>query len=209
MSEIRHKPARRALLSRFLGGLTLITVIFFVFLLLFGVFERISLQAIISTHTDFLKHTTTLSDAMHSLVQTMGTQIYRISSTTRLRTAAEMSTFDRIYALREVGQYASSSPMLQSIYIFNEAQQVVYSTDDLFFSAPYERSGDTGALLIYQERSVQTRGRLIFRDITDDKNLPYPRASYAFQIFEIKPDGSILPGGVMLNLDPAYFRDKC
>lgn len=179
MINIKLKFRGRTIFSRLVAGMMAALIIYLVFMLLFSAFEQISLHAIISTHTDFIRHASTISDAMQSLVKAMGTQIYYISSTRRLRTAEEMTTFDRIYALREVGQYVSSSPMLQSIYIFNDAQQTVYTTDELFFSAPYERFTDREALKLYQERSHATRSRLMQRTIVSAQ-LPNPRLSYVY-----------------------------
>ena len=207
MNGIKKRIRGRSIFTRMIAGMMAAVIIYLAFMLLFGAFERISLQAIISTHTDFVRHASTISAAMQLLVQAMGTQIYHISSAGKLRTAGEMTTFDRIYALREVGQYASSSPMLQSIYIFNEAQQRVYTTDELFFSAPYESFSDREALTLYQERGRATRNRLMQRTIVSPQ-LPKPRASYFFLMFETKPDGSLIPGAVMLNLDPAFFKNR-
>jgi len=207
MNGIKKRVRGRSIFSRLIAGMMAAIIIYLVFMLLFGAFERISLQAIIATHTDFVRHASTISDAMQLLVQAMGTQIYHISSARLLRTSQEMTTFDRIYALREIGQYASSSPMLQSIYIFNDAQQKVYTTDELFFSAPYESFSDREALTLYQDRGRATRNRLMQRTIVSPQ-LPKPRASYVFLMFETKPDGSLIPGAVMLNLDPAFFKNR-
>lgn len=208
MGRTAEKRNIRSLLRRILAGFSTAILILLVFLLLFGAFERISLQAIVTAHSSFSHHMSTLSETMESLVQTMATQIYHISSANKLRTAQEMTTFDRIYALREVGQYTSSSPMLQSIYIFNDAKQFVYSTDELFFSAPFDTFSDKDALAIYTNRTPLDRGVLAYRVIQDPVQLPYSRPSYSFLQYETDAKGNPLPGGILLNLDPAYFRNR-
>ena len=208
MSKQANNKTARSLLTRLTAGLMVAALLLTVFLLLFSAFERIGLQAIVNTQTDFVRHTSSISDAMQSLVQSLGAQIYYISSTTRLRTASQMSTFDRIYALRELGQYVSASQMLQSIYVFNEAQGHVYSTDESFYSAGFDRFVDQQALTLYQSRSPDSRGRLIYRSIDVPSVLYRPRESYAFLVFETSADGSPLPGAVVLNLDPNYFRNR-
>lgn len=182
-------------------------VILSLFLLMFHAFESISLQAALKNYAEFAQHSTTISDSMESLVQTLGTQLFYIGSSTRLRTAAELSTYDRISAMRELGQYVSSGSLLQSVYVFNEKKQQVYSTDELFFSAPFASFGDRQAMGMYSARTAEDRMRLQYRLIENQSLLPYPRASYAYLVFERDTKGDPRPGAVMLNLDPAWFRE--
>lgn len=187
--------------------LVITALILSIFLMMFHAFEIISLQAVLKNYAEFAQHSTTISDSMESLVRTMATQLFYIGSSTRLRTGTGLSTFDRISAMRELGQYVSSGSLLQSIYVFNEKNQHVYSTDELFFSSRFSSFGDRQALEMYTGRSSDNRMRLQYRLLGNQNLLPYPRASYAYLVFELDNAGSPRPGAVMLNLDPGWFRE--
>lgn len=194
--------------SRILFWLAITMALLLIFLMLFNTFESITLRAIQKSYTEFAHHTATISDSMQSIVRALGTQIYYISSTTRLRTAQTLSTYDRIYAMREIGQYVSSSPMLQSIYVFNDATKSVYSTDELFFNTDYDHFGDREAVRLHLERGVDSRMRLSYRLIEAPGLLPAARLSYALMVFEVSPAGQPLAGSILLNLDPRWFREQ-
>lgn len=195
-------------LKKTLFWLLFASSVLLIFLLLFNTFESISLRAVQKSYTEFTQHTATISESIQSLVRAMGTQIYYISSTTRLRTAPQLATFDRIYAMRELGQYVSSSSMMQSIYVFNDAQQMAYSTDELFFSTGQDTFGDTAAVAMHRARSRPQRMQLQYRLIQAPGLLPSPRGSYALMVFEVDTGGVPLPGSILLNLDPAWFQER-
>ncbi len=202
MNILKKLKLKKAL---FWFGIAVLILSFF--FMMFHAFESISLQAALKNYAEFAQHSTTISDSMESLVRTMGTQLFYIGSSTRLRTGIDLSTFDRISAMRELGQYVSSGSLLQSIYVFNEKKQHVYSTDELFFSAGFSGFGDKQALDMYTGRMANDRMRLQYRLLENQNLLPYPRASYAYLVFELDNTGSPRPGAVMLNLDPAWFRE--
>lgn len=195
-------------IPRLLFWLAVVLSMLAMFVFIFHVFELVSLQAILTTNAEFAHHTATIAESFQSLVRTTGTQIYYISSTNRLRTSQMLSTFDRIYALRELGQYVSASSMLQSIYVFNDEQSMVFSTDELLHTAPYASFADQSALSLYQERSRENRAQLSYRIIRAAPLLPHPRSSWSFQVFETNAAGEPQPGAVMLNIDPQWFRDS-
>ena len=138
-----------------------------VFALLFGsmfqMFESISMQAMLRMNEEFSAQASTISDSMQSIINTLGIQMFYISSTAKLRKSTSLTRNERVFALRELWQYAMSGSMLHSIYVFNPKLDYVYTTDNDYMSASMDGFYDQDAVALYRQRSPENRMRLYHR----------------------------------------------
>lgn len=113
MSE--GNAAARLRQSRLFSRLITFTAVFVVFVLvflgMFQMFESISMQAMLRMNQEFSAQASTISDSMQSIIDTVGTQMFYISSTAKLRKSTGMTNNERVFALRELWQYAMAGSM--------------------------------------------------------------------------------------------------
>lgn len=100
MSE--GNAAARLRQSRLFSRLITFTAVFVVFVLvflgMFQMFESISMQAMLRMNQEFSAQASTISDSMQSIIDTVGTQMFYISSTAKLRKSTGMTNNERVFA---------------------------------------------------------------------------------------------------------------
>lgn len=119
MLEVQKQKRVSPFSSKLFSRLIAFTAAFLVFALLFGsmfqMFESISMQAMLRMNEEFSAQASTISDSMQSIINTLGIQMFYISSTAKLRKSTSLTQNERVFALRELWQYAMSGSMLHSI----------------------------------------------------------------------------------------------
>ena len=151
------------LFSRLITFTAVLVVFVLVFLGMFQMFESISMQAMLRMNQEFSAQASTISDSMQSIINTVGTQMFYISSTAKLRKSTGMTNNERVFALRELWQYAMAGSMLHSIYVFNQKLNMVYTTDNDYSSGSMETFYDQDAVELYRSRSAENRMKLQHR----------------------------------------------
>ena len=196
--------------SKLFSRLIAFTAAFLVFALLFGsmfqMFESISMQAMLRMNEEFSAQASTISDSMQSIINTLGIQMFYISSTAKLRKSTSLTQNERVFALRELWQYAMSGSMLHSIYVFNPKLDYVYTTDNDYMSASMDGFYDQDAVALYRQRSPENRMRLyhrMFRENGED----YGSEWYSYLVYEVTAGGKTGESAVMLNLNADWFRE--
>ena len=206
MLEVQKQKRVSPFSSKLFSRLIAFTAAFLVFALLFGsmfqMFESISMQAMLRMNEEFSAQASTISDSMQSIINTLGIQMFYISSTAKLRKSTSLTQNERVFALRELWQYAMSGSMLHSIYVFNPKLDYVYTTDNDYMSASMDGFYDQDAVALYRQRSPENRMRLyhrMFRENGED----YGSEWYSYLVYEVTASGS----AVMLNLNADWFRE--
>ena len=168
MSVVQKQKHVSPFSSRLFSRLIAFTAAFLVFALLFGsmfqMFESISMQAMLRMNEEFSAQASTISDSMQSIINTLGIQMFYISSTAKLRKSTSLTQNERVFALRELWQYAMSGSMLHSIYVFNPKLDYVYTTDNDYMSASMDGFYDQDAVALYRRGDAYTyiRPQLLF-----------------------------------------------
>ncbi|MFQ9448233.1 MAG: cache domain-containing protein [Christensenellales bacterium] len=180
------------------------------FALLFGsmfqMFESISMQAMLRMNEEFSAQASTISDSMQSIINTLGIQMFYISSTAKLRKSTSLTQNERVFALRELWQYAMSGSMLHSIYVFNPKLDYVYTTDNDYMSASMDGFYDQDAVALYRQRSPENRMRLYHRTFRENGE-DYGSEWYSYLVYEVTASGKTGESAVMLNLNADWFRE--
>lgn len=196
------------LFSRLITFTAVLVVFVLVFLGMFQMFESISMQAMLRMNQEFSAQASTISDSMQSIINTVGTQMFYISSTAKLRKSTGMTNNERVFALRELWQYAMAGSMLHSIYVFNQKLNMVYTTDNDYSSGSMETFYDQDAVELYRSRSAENRMKLQHRIFRSTSDYPSQTELYSYLIFEVTANGDVGESAVMLNLDAQWFQES-
>ena len=168
MLEVQKQKRVSPFSSKLFSRLIAFTAAFLEFALVFGsmfqMFESISMQAMLRMNEEFSAQASTISDSMQSIINTLGIQMFYISSTAKLRKSTSLTQNERVFALRELWQYAMSGSMLHSIYVFNPKLDYVYTTDNDYMSASMDGFYDQDAVALYRRGDAYTyiRPQLLF-----------------------------------------------
>ena len=210
MLEVQKQKRVSPFSSKLFSRLIAFTAAFLVFALLFGsmfqMFESISMQAMLRMNEEFSAQASTISDSMQSIINTLGIQMFYISSTAKLRKSTSLTQNERVFALRELWQYAMSGSMLHSIYVFNPKLDYVYTTDNDYTSASMDGFYDQDAVALYRQRSPENRMRLYHRTFRENGE-DYGSEWYSYLVYEVTASGKTGESAVMLNLNADWFRE--
>ena len=210
MLEVQKQKRVSPFSSKLFSRLIAFTAAFLVFALLFGsmfqMFESISMQAMLRMNEEFSAQASTISDSMQSIINTLGIQMFYISSTAMLRKSMSLTQNERVFALRELWQYAMSGSMLHSIYVFNPKLDYVYTTDNDYMSASMDGFYDQDAVALYRQRSPENRMRLYHRTFRENGE-DYGSEWYSYLVYEVTASGKTGESAVMLNLNADWFRE--
>ena len=210
MLEVQKQKRISPFSSKLFSRLIAFTAAFLVFALLFGsmfqMFESISMQAMLRMNEEFSAQASTISDSMQSIINTLGIQMFYISSTAKLRKSTSLTQNERVFALRELWQYAMSGSMLHSIYVFNPKLDYVYTTDNDYMSASMDGFYDQDAVALYRQRSPENRMRLYHRTFRENGE-DYGSEWYSYLVYEVTASGKTGESAVMLNLNADWFRE--
>ena len=132
--------------------------------------------------------------------------MFYISSTAKLRKSTSLTQNERVFALRELWQYAMSGSMLHSIYVFNPKLDYVYTTDNDYMSASMDGFYDQDAVALYRQRSPENRMRLYHRTFRENSE-DYGSEWYSYLVYEVTASGKTGESAVMLNLNADWFRE--
>ena len=192
MLEVQKQKRVSPFSSKLFSRLIVFTAAFLVFALLFGsmfqMFESISMQAMLRMNEEFSAQASTISDSMQSIINTLGIQMFYISSTAKLRKSTSLTQNERVFALRELWQYAMSGSMLHSIYVFNPKLDYVYTTDNDYMSASMDGFYDQDAVALYRQRSPENRMRLYHRTFRENGE-DYGSEWYSYLVYEVTASG--------------------
>ena len=114
--------------------------------------------------------------------------MFYISSTAKLRKSTSLTQNERVFALRELWQYAMSGSMLHSIYVFNPKLDYVYTTDNDYMSASMDGFYDQDAVALYRQRSPENRMRLYHRTFRENGE-DYGSEWYSYLVYEVTASG--------------------
>lgn len=210
MLEVQKQKRVSPFSSKLFSRLIAFTAAFLVFALLFGsmfqMFESISMQAMLRMNEEFSAQASTISESMQSIINTLGIQMFYISSTAKLRKSTSLTQNERVFALRELWQYAMSGSMLHSIYVFNPKLDYVYTTDNDYMSASMDGFYDQDAVALYRQRSPENRMRIYHRTFRENGE-NYAYEWYSYLVYEVTASGKTGESAVMLNLNADWFRD--
>lgn len=210
MLEVQKQKRVSPFSSKLFSRLIAFTAAFLVFALLFGsmfqMFESISMQAMLRMNEEFSAQASTISESMQSIINTIGIQMFYISSTAKLRKSTSLTQNERVFALRELWQYAMSGSMLHSIYVFNPKLDYVYTTDNDYMSASMDGFYDQDAVALYRQRSPENRMRLYHRTFRENSE-DYGSEWYSYLVYEVTASGKTGESAVMLNLNADWFRE--
>ncbi len=124
----KQRDTNPSILRHFLTVLSA-TVFLALFLLLYNVFQWSALQTITSYNNDFVESVNTLSASLLNNIKNSAMQMFYTSSIKTLRTSQSLSNSQRILAIRDLGNFVSSSDFLDSVMIYNSSLDMIYTSE--------------------------------------------------------------------------------
>lgn len=170
-------------------------------------FQEITLQSLAQLNSEFSVQTDTLSSLVQTTVRSYGLQVFYTPAVTRLRQGYGLSNVERVYGLRELNTYVSSSEFVDSISVYNQNTHMVYTTDTNFLSAPIDGYADRSAAELFLNRNVETRMRPIRRTV-DEPLSGRKREFYSFLFFETSRKGIPRGNALMINLRSEWYEGQ-
>ena len=108
------------------------TVFLSLFLLLYVQFQKVTYKTISSYNSEFLERIDTVSDSLLNNIKESAMQMFYTSSVRNLRIKNNLTNSERITGLRDLGNFVSSSNILDSIMVYNGNQDMIFSSNTLY-----------------------------------------------------------------------------
>lgn len=114
--------------------LILSTVFVSFFIIVYVQFEKATYKALSSYTGEFLKRIDTMSNSLVNNIKESAMQMFYTSSIKDLRLKDSLTTAQRIIGLRDLGNFVSSSDILESVLVYNGNMDMIFSSNST--SAP-------------------------------------------------------------------------
>lgn len=195
-----EKTASTSRLRRHLtqvGGCILLLLAFLaIFLFLFFQFRTAALQSITSANESFGNYVDSVLSLSHANIRTSAMQVFYTSSIRTLRTKEDLTHSEQIIGLRDLGNFVSSSNFIDNIMVYNEALDMVFTSESGHGSAPSGQFHDQEAvrLLLHPEEHSY---------LTPFKRQAGGNTHYSFLFF---PYGSSEEGAILLDINAAWYE---
>lgn len=192
----------------FFQGISILSILL-LFALIFFIslqsYEQFSNNTLYELQLAYSKQMAMLMDSLQQHIESIGSQLYYLSSSQKLRKSVSIEQNEKVFALRELWQFVSASPNLHSIHVFNKAKNIVYTTANDYAAASFEQFYDQAALELYQKRNSQNRFALHRRSMPDGQSLRKPNV-ISYLVYEIDYYGNIGDSALLLNFHYDWFR---
>lgn len=185
--------------------LIILISIVFLSVIFYNQFERISLNMLKKINREVLGQSDAILGYITDLVHSNTLQMFYDDDITQLRKGTNLENSKIIKSIRTLDSYASFSSSIQSIYIYNGAEDTFYTTSNLpigdkltFF--------DQGAVTLVEERTVNSSKIPYYRFMAK----PYSRGLlpvYTYVFFDEMAEQEGELNAIVVNLN-AYWIDE-
>ncbi len=163
-----------------------LTVLGLVIWIVYQAFQGIALHSLTRMESEFVAQTDALSGLMDTMVRNYGLQAFYTPAVSQLREDPKLSDWDRIYNLRELNTYVSSSDFVDSINVYNHKTGSIYSTDPNLLSSSINTFSDQSAAELFRSLNPEVCMKPIRR--TAFPSIPWREKEYfSFLFFEDTP----------------------
>ncbi|MEG1988184.1 MAG: AraC family transcriptional regulator [Oscillibacter sp.] len=167
-------------------------------------FQDIALRSISLRDSEFSAQTDALSGLMQDMIRNYAMQAFYAPEVAELRENGHVTDMARVRDLRELGTYVSSSDFVDSIMVYNRANNTVYSTDSDVLSDTADRFVDRSAVELFLNLKADMRMTPLRR--TAYQGQPgKERAYFSFLFFETDSEDVPLGNALMLNVAHDWF----
>lgn len=174
---------------------------------IYQAFSGITLRSLAQLNSEFSVQMDTFSELVQTTVRSYGLQVFYTPAVTRLRENYGLSNLERVYGLRELNTYVSSSEFVDSISIYNQNTQYVYTTDSNILSAPVDDYADRQAAELFLNRSMENRMQPIRRTVIEPTQ-GRAKEFYSFLFFETSRKGSPRANALMVNVPSDWYEEQ-
>lgn len=132
----------------FFGFLLLLmfTISLSFFLLLYVQFQKVTYKTISSYSSEFFSRIDTISQSLLSNIRESSMQMFYTSSLKNLRIKNTLDATERIIGLRDLGNFVSSSDILDSVIVYNGNLDKVFSSSSDYYSTEATDFSDQEAI---------------------------------------------------------------
>lgn len=129
--KAKHRGTHSSVVGYFLTVLSA-TIFLALFLLLYNLFQWAALQTLTSYNNDFVESVNTLSDSLLNNIKNSAMQMFYTSSIKTLRTSHTLTNSQQVLAVRDMGNFVSSSDFLESVMVYNGNLDMVFTSDGFY-----------------------------------------------------------------------------
>ena len=165
-------------------------------LIFFQVFQGALIQSLSQMNNEFVEQVDTISGTLLEIINNTAMQIFYSRSMKTLRTNHRLTNAERTAALRDLGQWVSSSTFLTSAIVYNSNMDVIFTSDGFHVENASSTYSDRSAAELLISRAKHGSSGPIKRQ-TDDGE------AYSFLFFESSaPHG----GSLLLNVRSDWYE---
>ncbi|MEG2678428.1 MAG: cache domain-containing protein, partial [Oscillospiraceae bacterium] len=171
---------------------------------LYFAFQDIALRSISLRDNEFSSQTDALSGLMEEMIRNYGMQAFYAPEVTELRESGSITALERVRDLRELGTYVSSSDFVESITVYNQASNTIYSTDSDVLSDTADRFIDQSAARLFCNLNTAMRMTPLRRTAFPGQGTKETEY-FSFLFFETNSEDEPLGNAMMLNIAYDWF----
>lgn len=139
------------------GAAILMLLAFLVlFLFLFFQFRTATFQSITASNDSFGNYVDSVLELTNTNIRTSAMQMFYTSSIRTLRTSGSLSWKERTLGQRDLGNFVSSSHFVDSVMVYNQKLDMVFTSEDNYASAPAAEFHDQEAVALLSSPKVQS-----------------------------------------------------
>ena len=132
------------------AGISILMLLAFlaVFLFLFLQFRTATFQSITAANDSFGNYVDSVLELTNANIRTSAMQMFYTSSIRNLRTSGSLTWKERTVGQRDLGSFVSSSAFVDSVMVYNQKLDMVFTSEDSYASAPAEQFHDQEAVAL-------------------------------------------------------------
>lgn len=174
---------------------------------IYQAFQGIMLRSVAQQNREFSVQVDAHSNLLQTAVESYSMQIFYNPAVVSLRENSIVTPHDQVYGMRELTTYSNSCEFAESITVYNQSANRIFTTDSMLAGGDPEDFADKSALDIFLNRSAETRIKPILRTVTSDIQ-GYERECYSFLLFESTPRNPYGNSAIMVNVPTLWYETQ-
>lgn len=167
-------------------------------------FQSIALESVSLMGNTFAQQSSSFSELLAANIQQLATQLYYSDEVTQLRTPVTLEDGQIQTYLSQLDQVVSENEFINSIYIYNHYDQMVYATASTTYAQSLNELSDTSAKVLFENRTSDSYLKAVRRTFTDPTS-GLQTVCYSFLFFPYTADGDPVGSALMLNATAAQY----
>ena len=182
----------------FHAGISILLLLSFlaVFLFLFFQFRTATFQSITAANDSFGNYVDSVLELTNANIRTSAMQMFYTSSIRNLRTSGSLTWKERTIGQRDLGSFVSSSAFVDSVMVYNQRLNMVFTSEDNYASAPAEQFHDQEAVALLSHPEGHSY-------LVPFRRQEGQSVHYAFLFYAEEPSG---PSAMLIDVNARWYE---